>query len=122
MGSEPLRAAGGKPQNGESDERGVDQFTEMMNQEEMPFLAGRATFAWYNEVTGGDSLGFTSSATEKCHTLKVEVLRFVQCSHDIGRIATGGQRNYEIAGVSQARNLPRKHLFVTVVVANAGDE
>ena len=55
----------------------VDEFAEVVDEEEVSFLAGGSAFAGDHEIAGGESLSFAATATEERDTGKPHRLGFL---------------------------------------------
>lgn len=101
---------------------GVDAFAEVVDQEEVGFLAGGAAFAWHDELAGGEAPGFTTAATEEGDGLEAEFLRLGERGEDVAGVAARSERDDEVAGLGEAGDLAGEDVVVAVVVADAGEE
>ena len=106
----------------DSIERSVDQIAEVVDEKEVGFLRGAAGVAGDDQIDGGETFGFATTAAKKRDAFQIEFGCGAQCGEDVGRVAAGGDADHEVAGLGEAFDLAREGEFEAVVVANAGDE
>lgn len=97
-----------RPSEISSGELRVDEFAEMMDEEEVGFLAGGTAFTGDDELAGREALGLAAAPAEEREALETELRPLMQSGEDVGGVPAGSQHDDEVARVLRGRRFAAK--------------